>query len=119
VYRYLNEVLQTHLGNPVSFLEAFRDRGYFLDDLASEPIGKVPSKEHERILRQNIPRLAHRIAEYQPELIVTVLKRIFPYVEEAVSLAGVNVPNRPVSFPGNGQQGNFRREMAEILPDLP
>lgn len=119
VYRYLEEALRSHFGRPDSFLKAFRERGYFLDDLTLEPIGTVPPRERNRILKQNIPSLAQRIAEYQPQIIVTILKRIFPYVEEAKFLAGVNIPNRPVSFPGNGQQANFRREVAEILPDLP
>jgi len=119
VYRHLEEALRSHLGSPDSFLKAFRERGYFLDDLTLEPIGTISPGERKRILKQNIPRLAQRIAEYQPQMIVTILKRIFPYVEEARSLAGVNVPNRPVSFPGNGQQVVFRREMAELLPDLP
>lgn len=119
VYRHLEKALQSHLGNSDSFLKAFREHGYFLDDLTLEPIGTVSPGERKRILKQNIPRLAQRIAEYQPQMIVTILKRIFPYVEEARSLAGVDVPNRSVSFPGNGQQVVFLREMAELLPDLP
>ena len=119
VYRYLSGALSVHLGSPSRFLETFQEHGYFLDDLALQPIVNVSATERRRILRQNTPLLARRIAEYQPQVIVTILKRIFPYVEEAKSLAGLNVPNYPVSFPGVGQQAHFRREMNEILQYLP
>jgi hypothetical protein len=63
--------------------------------------------------------LADRIAEYQPQAIVTVLLRIKEIVEAAAAAAGSDAPTYAVPFPGNGQQARFLREMADILPKLP
>jgi DNA-binding transcriptional regulator YiaG len=119
MYRHLRETLQSRLGDPHDFLQAFKDRGYFLDDLVLEPFDQTPAKERAPILRQNIPLLAQRMTRYQPEIVITLLKRIGPYVQDAISQAGADVKHYCVSFPGNGQQGNFRREMADIAPLLP
>jgi putative transcriptional regulator len=119
MYRHLRETLQSRLGDPHDFLQAFKDRGYFLDDLVLEPFDQIPAKKRAPILRQNVPLLAQRMTRYQPEIVVTLLKRIGPYVEDAISQARADVKHYCVPFPGVGQQGNFRREMAEIVPLLP
>jgi putative transcriptional regulator len=119
MYRHLRETLQSRLGDPHDFLQAFKDRGYFLDDLVMEPFGQISAKERIPILRKNVPLLAQRMTRYQPEIVVTLLKRIGPYVQDAISQAAVDVKHYCVPFPGTGQQGNFRRKMAEITPLLP
>jgi putative transcriptional regulator len=119
VYRYLHESLQLHIRGDQGFLTAFRERGYFLDDLVAQPVDDIPLKDREAVFRQSVPHLAERLAQYQPEVVITILKRISGYVEEAMSLAALDVPHYAVPFPGNGQQTNFRHEMAAILPNLP
>jgi DNA-binding transcriptional regulator YiaG len=119
MYRHLRETLQSRLGDPDDFLQAFKDRGYFLDDLVLAPFDQISVKERVPILRRNVPLLSRRIKRYQPEIVVTLLTRIGPYVEEAISLAHADVKHYCVPFPGMGQQINFRREMAEIAPLLP
>jgi hypothetical protein len=119
VYRGLKEVLQSHLGNPPNFLKAFKDRGYFLDDLALEPINSISGKKGSPVFRADVSLLARRMTEYQPEVVVTLQKRIGPFVQDAIVRAGLDVRHYIVSFPGNGQQANFRREMADIVPRLP
>jgi DNA-binding transcriptional regulator YiaG len=119
LHRYLSEALQMHLKYPQNFLQSFKDNGYFLDDLVLEPLDKIPIGKRTPIFRRNVPLLAKRIAEYAPAVVVTVLKRIRPYVEDAISKTNPNIKHYCVSFPGNGQQANFRREMAEIVPSLP
>ena len=44
MYRHLRETLQSRLGDPQDFLQAFKDRGYFLDDLVLEPFDQIPPK---------------------------------------------------------------------------
>jgi DNA-binding transcriptional regulator YiaG len=119
MYRLLRETLQSRLGDQDDFLQAFKDRGYFLDDLVLEPFDQIPATKRASILRRNVPFLARRMTRYQPEIVVTLLKRIGPYVEDAISRARADVQHYCVSFPGTGQQGNFRREMAKIVPLLP
>jgi putative transcriptional regulator len=119
MYRHLRETLQSRWGDPDDFLQAFKNRGYFLDDLVLEPFDQIPATKRASILRRNVPLLARRMTRYQPEIVVTLLKRIGPYVEDAISQARAEVKHYCVPFPGVGQQGNFRREMAEIIPLLP
>ena len=78
-----------------------------------------PCGQRIPVFNRSVPLLARRIAEYRPQTIVTILKRIAPYVMDAHSRAGLDVPHFAVPFPGTGQQGNFARRMEEILPHLP
>jgi hypothetical protein len=119
VYRYLKEALSAHLDQPDDFLAAFAARGYFLDDLVQQPVDQISPKERGAVFTKNVPLLAQRIAEYRPQMIVTILMRITPYVEAARRLAELEVPHHAVPFPGTGQQGNFRRRMAEVLKAFP
>jgi hypothetical protein len=119
VYRYLKDVLAPHLGESADFLSTFAARGYFLDDLVLEPVDHIPVARRDPIFRENVPMLANRMAEYRPQMIVTILKRIAPYVEEARFHAGLDVPHHAVPFPGTGQQGNFRRTMVELIKHFP
>src|SRR5690606_36617036 len=70
VYRYLREGLQAHLGNPGDFLRAFTDRGYFLDDLVTEPVDGLPRAARRQIYRRRVPLLAGRMAEMRPGIVV-------------------------------------------------
>ena len=121
MYRELRKALESHLGSPANFLSAFRERGYFLDDLMMEPVNPTGGRKRGKGLVAEVQLLAERIAEYQPELVVSLLKRIRPYVADAMIEAGLdpNEQHHVVSFPGNGQQANFRREIAELLKLLP
>jgi hypothetical protein len=69
----------------------------------------------ERALKESIEALAGRIREHDPEIIVIVLKRIEPYVREAIQKAGVSCPVYSLPFPGNGHQRRFIRGLVEIL----
>jgi putative transcriptional regulator len=121
MYRELKSALESHLGHPPDFLQAFKERGYFLDDLSLEPINSVTRGKRGRRLTPDVELLAERMSGYQPELVISLLKRIRPYVADAMSKAGLdpNKQHRTVSFPGMGQQANFRREIAELLMLLP
>lgn len=119
LYRHLRETLQPRLGDPPDFLKAFCENGYFLDDLAAEPVESLPVTERASILKRSIPLLAKKLVQYQPEVVITLLKRISGYVEDAISLAGLDVHYHSVPFPGNGQQANFRQVMERIVPLLP
>jgi putative transcriptional regulator len=120
-YRELKKALESHLGNPANFLLAFKERGYFLDDLTMEPMNPAGGRKRGKALTPEVQLLAERMAEYRPELVVSLLKRICPYVADAMSRAGLDPgeQHRVVSFPGNGQQAIFRGEIAELLKLLP
>lgn len=119
VYRYLREMLLSRFGGSDDFLAAFATHGYYLDDLVTDPVDHIPLPDRRPIFKQSVPLLAERMAAMQPKAIVTILMRIADYAEDARKLAGLDVPHYRVPFPGTGQQGNFRRRMAEIIPLLP
>ncbi len=101
------------------FLEQFKARGWYLDDLVLTPVNHLHAAERKRRCRDAEQSLAGRIARYQPRAIVSVLLGIKDNVEAAAISAGSSAPRFAVPFPGNGQQARFRREMAPILPRLP
>jgi hypothetical protein len=53
--------------------------------------------------------LADRIEAYQPEAIVSVLKRIKSFVDAAVVISSSRVLRYDLPFPGNGNQETFAR----------
>ncbi len=63
--------------------------------------------------------LATRIAEYEPEAIVVLVKGIKEIVFSVATAAGSKADLYAVPFPGNGQQRNFQREIARIIRKLP
>jgi hypothetical protein len=63
--------------------------------------------------------LADRIAEYQPEAIVSLLLGIAPFVDEAAKIAGSDAPRYAVPFPGMGNQVRFQAAMVCLIPKLP
>lgn len=119
VYRYLREALGAHLGYPKDFLSAFAGRGYFLDDLVTEPVDGLSMRDRKPLFERGAHHLADRMAANPPSVIVTILMRIADHVEDARRLAGLDVPHHRVPFPGTGQQGNFKVRMAEVVPHLP
>jgi hypothetical protein len=58
------------------------------------------------------PSLTKRLAEYQPQAIVSLLKGMKTVVEDAATAGGCRAPVYTVAFPGMGNQERFRAEMA-------
>lgn len=79
----------------------------------------MQSAERKKTCREVQKSLAGRIAEYQPQAIVSLLLSIKEIVEAAADEAGSAARRFAVPFPGNGQQGRFQKEMARIIPQLP
>jgi hypothetical protein len=114
--------MRNAVGEPVAedrvFLEGFKAWGWYLDDLVTRPIDDLPRAERERACRDARPDLAARIAGYQPNAIVTILRRIGDDVEIAACRAGSKACLYCVPFPGQSHQEKFRKGMLEILPKL-
>jgi hypothetical protein len=118
--RYMQKAMETAgLGKHGDFLERFKQYGWYLDDLVLTPVDKLLPAERARQCRDARPKLAARIAQYQPRAIVSLLHRIKVDVEAAAIAAETNAPRFAVPFPGNGQQTRFEEKMALILPQLP
>ena len=117
VYEYLKEVLSAKLQftQENNFLETFKMRGCYLDDLAPLPISEYSKVQ----LDGYIDDLASRISRYKPKVVVTILKRIGPSVDKAIRRSKHSPKHFVVSFPGNGQQQRFRDEMKDVIASLP
>jgi hypothetical protein len=118
--KYMQEALQSAgIATDGDFLESFKALGWYLDDLVLTPVNQMTKSERvaECLRAQN--KLAQRIAEYRPLAIVPVLFRIKDIVKAAADEAGSTAAFHPVPFPGNGQQGRFRKAMEHLIPLLP
>lgn len=100
--------------------ERFKALGWYLDDLslvAIDKLAKAPRKLARHAARQG---LAERIAMYQPQAIVTVLKSVEDDVAAAAIAAGYgDVPRYVTPFAGNTHQTKYVNYLAEIIPQLP
>jgi hypothetical protein len=117
VYHALRGAISMHLGLG-DFLANFQAAGFFLDDLSLEPIDWQTASQRKRVHAANVASLADRLRDYRPQAVVALLKAIEPSVVDACRQAGLSIVPSAVSFPGNGQQANFRRELGALLPGL-
>ena len=116
----LTNYMRDALGGPkgdIEFLNWFKARGWYLDDLVTAPIEDVRGRRKK--CRDARASLAARIAEYQPAAIVCLLKSICDDVEIAASKANSKAALYTVPFAGQGHQTKFNDEMKRILPELP
>jgi hypothetical protein len=73
------------------FLEFFRDRRCYLDDLCQSNVNGLNHHQRRAERRLGVPKLAKRISRYQPKAIVCVMKAITPDVIEAISLSHLSL----------------------------
>ncbi len=118
VHRYLSEAVSPHLPGSGPFLDRFRDAALYLDDLVLTPVNRLAPRDRAARNLAAVPCLAMRLATYRPLAIVGIAKTIAIPLTQARARAGLTCPMHVVSFPGTGQQANFRREIAAILPEL-
>jgi hypothetical protein len=116
---HMRRAAELALGGSDDFLETFRGYGWYLDDLVLEPVDGLPEAERAARCRSAQGSLADRLRTYQPEAIVSLLKRIEPIVRAAAVVAGSGARLYGVPFPGNGNQARFHAEMAAIIQNLP
>jgi hypothetical protein len=119
MWSHMNRAVELAFGKSDDFLKSFQAYGWYLDDLVLEPVNHLPKSQRIAKCLDAQNSLANRIAFYQPEAIVSLLKRIDPFVNAAAILAGSNATRYGVPFPGMGQQTRFQADMAAIIRKLP
>lgn len=97
------------------FLTFFRDQGCHLESLCAFPSHTSSGSERTRLLRESVPDLATRLQNLQPDVVVTLLKRIEPHVTKSIELAGLVVPLYVLPYPRKSQADAFREGLAAIL----
>jgi hypothetical protein len=102
-----------------SFLEDFKRNGFYLDDLASEPVNHLPKRDRISLLNQSISSFTQRLTKYKPVAIVVLLMSIRPMIIKAIGEAGLSFEPYWTPYPGFGNQPRFHKAMTEIIPNLP
>jgi hypothetical protein len=116
---HMKRAVESAFGKTDDFLKSFKAYGWYLDDLVLEPVNHLPKLERLAKCFDARESLADRIRSYQPKAIVSLLKSIEPFVNDAAKTAGCNAPRYGVPFPGMGQQKRFQAAMAAIIQKLP
>ena len=85
-------------------------------DAVHEPIAKRSPAERARIIRAGAPAAIAEVRAIAPDQIVLVKKSVFEGLHEPFRAADLPVVNDVVvPFPGRGQEGHFRRILAELI----
>jgi hypothetical protein len=106
-------------GSQETFLEDFKKKGFYLDDLVLMPINKLQGRKRSKLRQEAIPELAKRLAEYKPKAVVVVMRAILPTVRKAMRTAGISYEPFCVPHPAFGNWTRFSNAMTEIIGDLP
>lgn len=98
-----------------NFLDFFKEKGFYLDDLCLMPIDKLDKKQRRQCIKNSVQSLAERIKMYSPIVVISMLKSIKTDVLESVHFSGVNAQFYSLPFGGNGHQNKYIDELSEIL----
>jgi hypothetical protein len=115
----LFRAMKRAFGNRETFIEDFKRKGFYLDDLVLTPINKLERRERSRRRQNAVPELAKRLVEYKPKAVVVVMRAILPKVRQAMQLAGMSYEPFCVPHPAFGNWTHFSNAMKEIIDDLP
>jgi hypothetical protein len=123
LFRYTQQAFATVFGNSIGsgdkFLQSFKDRGCYLEDLCPFPINHFSKPERRRYRRQAESDLVDRIRRASPQAIVVVMKAILPNVERALYRAGMaSVPVCALPFPALGNQRRYVDGLVDLLQSL-
>lgn len=118
VHAQFRQALAPHIGDSPSFVDSFKQAGFYLDDLVLEPVNWLSRSERKAIHSASIASLAKRLRDYEAPLVVAFMKGIAAPVKAAIAASGAMCQFEVVPFPGNGRQTEFRAAMTAIMPIL-
>lgn len=115
----LFRAMKRAFGDRETFLEDFKTKGFYLDDLVLTPVNKLDRHERSRRRQEAIPELAKRLISYKPRAVVVVMRAILPTVRKAMQMAGMVYEPFCVPHPAFGNWTRFSNEMTKIIDELP
>jgi hypothetical protein len=115
----LFRAMRSAFGNRKTFLNDFKNNGFYLDDLVLTPVNKLEGRERSRLRKEAIPRLAKRLIEYKPKAVVVVMRAIRPMVMKAMCMASITYEPFCVPHPALGHWTEFQNAMMMIVDSLP
>ena len=93
-----------------SFLESFRRRGWYLEDLCATPVNHLDRRARRTAHDRGVQGLARTVRRLRPRTIVVVVRMIGPRVRRAMQLAGWT--GTYVELPYPGRWAAARRDFA-------
>ncbi len=98
-----------------AFLHFFRERGYWLVDLADRPVNRQLREARRDAVGAGRDRLAGLIGDTRPERIVVVKASIATDVRDAARSAGFEGEILELPFPVRQWKSEYVRRLAEVL----
>lgn len=114
----VNEPAPIMRANKKSYLEKFRDDGYYLEDALDHPIGVKKTEDKIAVIKKYrstfMSKLAQTIEKSVP--IILIARPVYDGLRKLLIQKGYKVLNTEmIDFPGSGGQTNFRIKMARVL----
>ena len=119
LYREVMKALNIVPANPKdSSLLKFKDMGHFLIDSAKCPVDKEHSLLKSKIMQNCAELLQMEVRSLNPKNIFIIKSSI--HAKVLATLEGIDfeskvLNNRPIPFPGSGQQVRFRNTISDFL----
>ena len=106
---------KTKFENLKCFLNFFKEKQCYLDDLSHIPVDKMELVEREKTLKDSIGSFSKRLKELNPDVVCIVLRKIELHVKEAMQRANISRPIYVLPFPGMGHQAKYIHGLNEII----
>ena len=122
LFDYTKKAFQSALSRSFldqAFLDYLKDSGVYLDDLCLTPINKVEKTKRKKAHRENIIPFSEKIKNYNPEILISVIKGIHKSLRKSIELAGLGKsPYYSLPFPSFGNQQKYVKELVPIIQNL-
>jgi len=101
----------------INFLDAFQFLGCYLVDLCGRPVDHLDAAERRQACLDGEGRLAKMIQQFQPDIVVTVVRSIVANVERAQEQANWKGLHVKLPYPGRWQHHRtvFEKVLASLL----
>src|ERR1700691_1734158 len=99
------------------FLKSFRAMGCYLVDLCGKPVDRMDPGSRRRICEAGEARLARRLRQLRPKIVITVVRSIGGNVRRAEARARWSGLHMELAYPGRWHRFRmaFRRKLTPLL----
>lgn len=98
------------------FRKAFQERGCYLIDLCGKPVDRMAPQQRKRICMEGEARLATRLKQLRPKIVITVVRSISGNVKRSERSAGWLGKHIELPYPGRWHR--YRRVFIEGLTSV-
>ena len=101
-----------------AFLRYFQDEGYWLVDLADQPVNQLPDAERRQAVGAGVQALAETVRQSEPAHVVTVKRDIAGSVAEALRFAGSHADLTALPFPVRQWTREYEDRLTDFLNSI-